>query len=261
MHYAKIAGTGLIALTLAACGGNSHDPRGVDRAETLLSVSATGEADLYPRLGRTMEWDTAAGHAVLRGAGGIFASGANVKVMAGLDAEGGRAFITSLFHAIDAVRCLPVPVICVLQGHCYGAAMELAAACDMRVADTTLVSGMPEVRVGIPSVIQACLLPRLIGWGRTSELLLTGRDVEGTENMAIGFVERQVPPDALHAAVGDWEQAILSCAPAAVRSQKAVMRGWESDESPGVQASIDAFAAAYLTGEPAQYMPGPKGNS
>ena len=197
----------------------------------------------------------------LRGAGGTFASGANVKVMAGLDAEGGRAFITSLFHAIDAVRRLPVPVICVLQGHCYGAAMELAAACDMRVADTTLVSGMPEVRVGIPSVIQACLLPRLIGWGRTSELLLTGRDVEGTENMAIGFVERQVPPDALHAAVGDWEQAILSCAPAAVRSQKAVMRGWESDESPGVQASIDAFAAAYLTGEPAQYMPGPKGDS
>lgn len=195
----------------------------------------------------------------LRGADGTFASGANVKVMAGLDAEGGRAFITSLFHAIEAVRRLPVPVICVLQGHCYGAAMELAAACDMRIADTSLVSGMPEVRVGIPSVIQACLLPRLIGWGKTSELLLTGRDVVGHENREIGFVERMVAPEALHEAVGEWEEAILSCAPAAVRAQKAVMRGWEGDERPGIEASIDAFAASYLTGEVTEYMPGAKG--
>ncbi|MEM7189949.1 MAG: enoyl-CoA hydratase-related protein [Pseudomonadota bacterium] len=138
----------------------------------------------------------------LRGAGGIFASGANVKVMRELDAEGGRAFITSLHDAIDAVRRLPVPVICVLQGHCYGAAMELAAACDMRIADTSLISGMPEVRVGIPSVIQANLLPRLIGWGKTSELLLTGRDVIGAENREIGFVEKLVPPEELDAALG-----------------------------------------------------------
>ena len=195
----------------------------------------------------------------LRGAHGTFASGANIKVMATLDPQGGRAFITSLFEAIEAVRRLPVPVICVLQGHCYGAAMELAAACDMRIADTSLVSGMPEVRVGIPSVIQACLLPRLIGWGKTSELLLTGRDVVGPENREIGFVERMVAPEALHEAVGAWEEAILACAPQAVRAQKAVMRGWEADERPGIQASIDAFAAAYLTGEPAEYMPAPKG--
>ncbi|MEM1164328.1 MAG: enoyl-CoA hydratase-related protein, partial [Pseudomonadota bacterium] len=185
----------------------------------------------------------------LRGAGGIFASGANVKVMRTLDQDGARAFITSLHDAIDAIRRLPVPVICVLQGHCYGAAMELAAACDMRLADHSLVSGMPEVRVGIPSVIQANLLPRLIGWGKTSELLLTGRDVVGAENRDIGFVERYVSPNDLDNALSDWTGAILGCAPAAVRAQKVVMRGWESDERPGVAASIDAFAASYGTGE------------
>ena len=194
----------------------------------------------------------------LRGAGGTFASGANIKVMAGLDTDGARVFITSLFHAIEAVRRLPVPVIAVLQGHCYGAAMELAAACDMRVADTSLVSGMPEVRVGIPSVIQANLLPRLIGWGRTSELLLTGRDVKGKENLEIGFVERMVPKTKLKAALAEWTDAILACAPAAVRAQKRVMQGWEADEKAGINASIDAFARSYLTGEPAKYMPGPK---
>ncbi len=195
----------------------------------------------------------------LRGAGGFFAAGANVKVMAGLDADGARTFITTLFHAIDAVRRLPVPVIAVMQGRCYGAAMELAAACDMRLADDALISGMPEVRVGIPSVIQACLLPRLIGWGKTSELLLTGRDVVGVENRDIGFVEQMVPADGLDKALSAWTSAILACAPGAVRAQKRVMQAWEADEKAGINASIEAFAASYLSGEPAKYMPSPKG--
>ncbi|NIQ97214.1 MAG: enoyl-CoA hydratase, partial [Desulfuromonadales bacterium] len=70
-----------------------------------------------------------------------------------LDEETARGFITSLHQAIDAVRRIPVPVIAMLRGYCFGGAMELAAACDMRIADTTLQAGMPEVRLGIPSVI------------------------------------------------------------------------------------------------------------
>jgi len=193
---------------------------------------------------------------VLRGAGGTFAAGANVKVMAGLDEAGARAFISSLHLAIDAVRQIPVPVIAVLQGHCYGAAMELAAACDMRIADTTLLAGMPEVRVGIPSVIEACLLPRLIGWGRTSELLLTGRDVAAHEAERIGFVERLTSPDRLEAGVQAWLGDILACGPAAVRAQKAVMRRWQPDMRPAIAASIDAFAASYRTGEPKAMLAG-----
>lgn len=192
----------------------------------------------------------------LTGAGDTFAAGANVKVMATLAPDSARSFITSLHHAIDAVRRLPVPVIAILRGHCYGAAMELAAACDIRVADKTLVAGMPEVRVGIPSVIEACLLPRLIGWGKTSELLLTGRDIDADEALAIGFVERMVQQQDLERAVQDWLHAILACAPGAVRSQKRVMQGWERDLSQGVEASISAFAKAFETNEPHRYLPG-----
>lgn len=194
----------------------------------------------------------------LRGGGGTFAAGANVNVLRALDAESARAYITSLHRAIDAIRRLPVPVIAVMQGHCYGAAMELAAACDMRIADTTLVTGMPEVRIGVPSVIEACLLPRLIGWGRTSELLLTGRDVVGEENRTIGFVEAMVAPDELAAALARWTDAVLAAAPGAVRAQKRVMQGWEADERKGITASIDAFAASYRTDEPSRYIPGRK---
>ena len=191
---------------------------------------------------------------ILRGSRSIFSSGANVKVMATLNPQSARAFITSLHNAIDAVRNLPVPVIAVLEGRCYGAAMELAAACDMRIAAHDMIAGMPEVRVGIPSVIEACLLPRLIGWGKTSELLLTGRDLSAAEAERIGFVERCVHPDALNASVTDWLEQILACAPAAVRSQKAVMRSWEPDYRQGIEASIQAFSDAFLTDEPRAYL-------
>ena len=190
----------------------------------------------------------------LRGTGGIFSAGANVKVMAGLDPDGARAFITSLHNCINAVRNLPVPTIAVLEGRCYGAAMELAAACDMRIAALDMIAGMPEVRVGIPSVIEACLLPRLIGWGKTSELLLTGRDLDAAEAERIGFIERCVPSGDVDEGVREWTDMILACAPEAVRSQKRVMRSWEADDSAGIEGSIQAFSDAYLTDEPATYL-------
>ena len=190
----------------------------------------------------------------VRGSDGIFSAGANVKVMAGLDAEGARAFITSLHEAINAVRNLPVPVIAVLEGRCYGAAMELAAACDMRIAEAEMIAGMPEVRVGIPSVIEACLLPRLIGWGKTSELLLTGRDLDAEEALTIGFIERLTMKESLDADLRGWIDMILGCAPEAIRSQKRVMRGWENDKTAGIEASIREFSDAYRTDEPANYL-------
>jgi enoyl-CoA hydratase len=188
------------------------------------------------------------------GASGVFAAGANLRVLERLDPEGARAFITSLHRTLDAVRRLPVPVIAVLESYCFGAAMELAAACDMRLAADDMVAGMPEVRVGIPSVVEACLLPRLIGWGRTSELLFTGRSIDAAEALRIGFVERVVPSEALGPALEDWTRAILDCSPAAIRAQKAVMRGWEADDGEGIRASIDIFADCYRSGEPARRM-------
>ena len=128
---------------------------------------------------------------VLAGAGGeTFAAGADVTVMAGLTPASARAFIAALHEAIDAVRRLPVPVIAAIRGHCLGAAVELAAACDFRAGDTTAVIAMPEVRVGIPSVIEAALLPGLIGWGAAREMLLTGREYGAAEAAEIGYLQK-----------------------------------------------------------------------
>ena len=185
-----------------------------------------------------------------------FSAGADLRVLRALTPETARTFITSLHQAIGAVRRLPVPVIAVLRGHCYGAGMELAAACDLRIADTSLSAGMPEVQVGIPSVIEASLLPRLIGWGRTAELLLTGRLIEAEEAMQIGFVERLSAPEDLNDALDNWIAMLTKAGPRAVRSQKAVMKGWQQDHITGLAASIDAFADAYRTDEPKRMLAG-----
>ncbi|HME24472.1 MAG TPA: enoyl-CoA hydratase-related protein, partial [Acetobacteraceae bacterium] len=104
---------------------------------------------------------------VLRGAGErAFIGGADINEMADLDPASARAFITLVHRSCDVFRRLPVPVIARIRGYVFGAGVEVAAACDMRVASTDAQFGMPEVRLGIPSVVEAALLPQLIGWGR-----------------------------------------------------------------------------------------------
>ena len=92
--------------------------------------------------------------------------GADIKEMAKLDQASAETFITGLRDLCEAVRSFPSPVIARMPGWCLGGGLEVAAACDFRVAAHDAKFGMPEVRVGIPSVIHAALLPRLIGWGR-----------------------------------------------------------------------------------------------
>jgi len=193
---------------------------------------------------------------VLTGAGEkTFAAGADVKVMTGLTPETGRAFITSLHEAIDAVRRLPVPVIAKIRGHCLGAAVELAAACDMRAGDTSIVVSMPEVKVGIPSVIEAALLPGLIGLGRTREMLLTGKEYGAKALAAMGYLQAMAEPEKLDAVVNAWLDDIVACGPLAVRNQKALMNRWqELSLSDSIDVSIKAFGSAFETDEPARML-------
>jgi enoyl-CoA hydratase/carnithine racemase len=189
---------------------------------------------------------------VLTGAGDrAFMAGADLNDLAGLDPDSGRNFITRLHHAAAAIRALPVPVIGRLRGFCLGAGLELAAACDFRVADETFVMGMPEVKVGLPSVIEAALLPRLIGWGRTREMLLTGVNYDANEALAMHFVEKLVVRAELDNWVEVWLGRILEAGPVAVRAQKALIGQWEElGLAASIKAGIDTFSDAYKTNEP-----------
>src|SRR6185503_1106464 len=117
----------------------------------------------------------------------------------------------------------PVPVIGRVNGFCLGAGLEVAASCDFRAAADSAQFGMPEVVMGIPSVIEAALLPGLIGWGKTREMLLTGAMYSAAEALAMGFAQRVTPARELQEAVERWLEQICRATPEAVRSQKALM--------------------------------------
>ncbi|MFP5461127.1 MAG: enoyl-CoA hydratase [Gammaproteobacteria bacterium] len=194
---------------------------------------------------------------VLSGAGDkAFVGGADIDEMAALTSpDEARAFITRVHRCCHAVRELPVPVIARLQGFTLGAGLELAAACDLRVAADTAQFGMPEVKLGIPSVVEAALLPGLVGWGRAREMLLLGENFGAAEALAWGMVERVVPADALDAVVEGWIASLLHTGAHAVRLQKQLIRRWEDlPMRDAVRAGIDAFAAAWDSDEPARMM-------
>jgi enoyl-CoA hydratase/carnithine racemase len=193
---------------------------------------------------------------VLSGAGErAWIGGADINEMVGLTPETARAFITRLHACCAAVRALPVPVIARIRGWTLGAGLELAAACDLRIAADDARFGMPEVRIGIPSVIEAALLPRLIGWGRASRLLLTGETIDAARAAAWGLVEEVVPAADLDAAMERVLAGILASGPGAIRAQKRLITGWEGQSLPeAIAAGIDAFAASFETEEPARMM-------
>jgi len=194
---------------------------------------------------------------VFSGAGGrAFIGGADINHMAGMrSSEDGRAFITLVHKLCQSIRDCPVPVICRMEGYTLGAGLEVAAACDLRIATDTAHFGMPEVKVGIPSVVEAALLPRLIGWGRTSWMLLTGENIDARKAEAWGMVEEVVETAKIDAAIERCVHSIVEATPLAVRAQKRLMRRWERlplDEA--VQAGIDSFAQSVAEGEHVERM-------
>ena len=193
---------------------------------------------------------------ILTGAGErAFIGGADINEMAALDRSSAREFISRLHEACLALRELPVPVIARISGYCLGAGLEIAASCDLRVAADNSTFGMPEVRVGIPSVIEAALLPRLIGWGKAADLIYTGESISASEALACGLVERVVTFAELDHAVEHWTQAILAAGPKALRLQKELMREWERlPLDQAIARGIESFVAAYETDEPQEMM-------
>jgi len=183
--------------------------------------------------------------------------GADIKEMAKLDPASAEAFITRLRDLCETVRAFPAPVIARIPGWCLGGGLEIAAACDLRITAHDAKFGMPEVRVGIPSVIHAALLPRLIGWGRARWLVMTAENIDAPTALAWGLVDVVAPPGGLDEAVERTVRALLECGPEALRAQKALLRAWEDlPLKESVDLSIGVFGKSFLTDEPTRLMQG-----
>ena len=239
----QVSGTGMVATVT------------YERQEKLNALNQQGIDDLTDTF-RELADQADLRAVVLTGAGPkSFFGGADINELSELDVESARAFISNLHDLFVLIRTLPVPVIARVNGYSLGAGMELAAACDLRIASDNAVFGMPEVRVGLPSVIEAALLPRLVGWGRSNYLVLTAENIDAATAYDWGFVESVVPADKLDAEVTRIANAVAAAGPHAVRAQKQLVRDWERlPLEDGIKAGIAALANAFQTDEPRRMM-------
>ena len=228
----------------------------IDNQRKLNSLSSEVMAQFTQAL-RHLSADPNLRAVVLSGAGGTaFIGGASIDEMAEVTSrEAARAFILKVHGCCRAIRDLSVPVIAAIDGWCLGAGLEVAAACDLRLCSDQARFGMPEVRLGIPSVVEAALLPALIGWGRTRRILMTGEIFGANEALAWGFVEEVYLQAMLDTGVNNLLEQLLEAEPRAVQLQKALIRKWEDlPVTEAITAGIDAFADAWTTEEPAKAM-------
>jgi enoyl-CoA hydratase/carnithine racemase len=189
---------------------------------------------------------------VITGAGDrAFAGGADLHELASLDVLKGEQFIRAVHEAFKAIREHPAPVIAAVNGHALGAGLELVMSCDIAIAAENAQLGMPEVKVGLPSVIECALMPHLIGLMRTRELLLTGDNIDAREACRIGLVNQVVPLTELPAAVRRMADRLSSNGPRALKLQKELINRWLNlpmDEA--IEAGIKSLATAYATEAP-----------
>jgi enoyl-CoA hydratase/carnithine racemase len=239
---AQLDGDGIGTLCLREAGALNIVGRAAIGELTMALRTLAGAADL-----RVL---------VLRGSGErAFIGGADIGEMASLTPASAKEFIGALAGLCEAVRALPTPVVVRLAGWCLGGGLEVAAACDLRIADDGARFGMPEVKVGIPSVIHAALLPRLVGQARADWLLLTGEVIDAAQAEAWGLVHERCPADALDARVHRCAAALAALPPQALRRQKRLLQHWQAVPlAQAVADSVDDFAAAFATGEPQRHM-------
>jgi enoyl-CoA hydratase len=191
----------------------------LDRPEARNAVDGPTAAALAGAF-RDFDADESAHVAVLWGAGGTFCAGADLKAVGGPD--GNRTSPDGDGPMGPTRLRLGKPVIAAISGYAVAGGLELAAWCDLRVAEEDAVLGVFCRRFGVPLIDGGTVrLPRLIGLGRALDLILTGRAVLAAEALAIGLVDRVVPPGQARAVAEDLAREVAALPQACLRSDRA----------------------------------------
>ncbi len=207
---------------------------------------------------------------VITGAGGAFSSGADLSAagQSGLDRESAIRTLTDVYHpTMKAIRACPWPVIAAIDGPAAGIGLDLALACDIRLASDRAVFAELFVRRGlVPDGGGTWSLQRLVGMGRALELILTGESVPADEALRIGLANKVYASDIFEARVLEYAAKLAAQAPLAmVRAKKAVYAAQmstfdqalaqEATYQGEIFASEDAFEGfrAFLEKRPPQW--------
>jgi enoyl-CoA hydratase/carnithine racemase len=177
----------------------------------------------------------------------VFCAGADLRMIAdrfGTD-EGAAAMVESVrrFHAVfDRLAALPMVTLAEIEGHALGGGLELALACDLRIAAHEAKLGLPEVNVGlIPGAGGTQRLTALCGAGIASRLILTGEVVNGREAERLGFVQWSSPSADFAEATNGIVERIANLSPEAIRAAKDCIRLAASLNPKGLAAEIESI--------------------
>jgi enoyl-CoA hydratase/carnithine racemase len=187
---------------------------------------------------------------IVTGAGEkVFCAGADLKERAGMNETEVRKTVALIRETINQVEQLPQPVIAALNGSAFGGGLELALACDIRVAADTAQLGLTETSLGIiPGAGGTQRLPRLIGTGKAKELIFTAKRITAKEAEQIGLIEYAVPSAQLMEKALEIAGQIAANAPIAVRQAKlAVNRGLDVDLATGLRLEQMAYEVTIPT--------------
>ncbi|KAM4641667.1 enoyl-CoA hydratase domain-containing protein 2, mitochondrial [Discoglossus pictus] len=171
---------------------------------------------------------------------GVFCAGADLKERAKMDNAEVALFVQRLRSLMSEIAALPMPIIAALDGHAVGGGLELALACDLRVAASSAKLGLIETTRGLlPGAGGSQRLPRLLGIGLAKELIFTGRQIDAERAQKIGLVNDAVSQnadgDAAYKRAVELAEEILPRAPVAVRMAKlAISKGSEVDIGTGM---------------------------
>jgi enoyl-CoA hydratase len=184
---------------------------------------------------------------VFTGAGqAAFSAGMNIEAFVGLTPVRARALIGDLAEVMRAIRHSPVVTVAAVNGYCLGAAFELALACDLRVVAPTASFGLPEIKVGVPSVIDAALLPAFVGLSKAREMVLTG-DIYNLDQLPHGSIANVVAePGELAAAVEGLLDRIATHPRTVTAAQRRLFDVWLNNPlDASVNASMAEFAKVF----------------
>lgn len=194
--------------------------------------------------------DPAARAVIFSGLGDrAFSAGADLKERAGLGSIEVAEAVAAISRAMQAVGEIPVPTIAAINGVALGGGLELALACDIRIASTTAVLGLPETTLAIiPGGGGTQRLPRLIGPGRASELIFTGRRISAGEALQYGIVHEIASPDEVRGRALQLARLIAGNGPVAVRAAKeAIVRGLELPLDQGLSLETELYGRTVPT--------------
>ncbi|WP_245530631.1 enoyl-CoA hydratase/isomerase family protein [Alicyclobacillus acidocaldarius] len=188
---------------------------------------------------------------VIRGEGRVFCAGADIGQMQHMSAVEAESMARLGQRVFQAIEQLPIPVIALIHGGAFGGGLELALACDFRIAAAGAVVGLPEVTLGVnPSFGGTYRLPRAIGFARALSMMLLGERIPVEKALEYGLVNEVVAPDELEARGMDLARKLASQSSAAMAAiKRSAHHGFGQDPARAQAYEAAQFGLCFASGD------------